>query len=54
MNILKNFWEIDREIITIYLKTYSRDIIEKLIYQIRKIIYLSYKKNFIKIKNFYF
>ena len=41
-----NLSVIDREIITIYSKTYTKDIIDKLIYQIGKIIYLSYKKNF--------
>ena len=46
-----NLSVIDREIITIYSKTYTKDIIDKLIYQIGKIIYLSYKKNFPKIKN---
>ena len=46
-----NLSVIDREIITIYSKTYTKDIIDKLIYQIGKIIYLSYKKNFTKIKN---
>ena len=46
-----NLFNISNEKITIFSKTYTQDIIDKLIYSIGKIIYLSYKKNFPKIKN---
>ncbi len=42
---------INDEKITIFSKTYTKDIIDKLIYSIGKIIYLSYKKNFPIIRN---
>ena len=42
---------INNEKITIFSKTYTQDIMNKLIYSIGKIIYLSYKKNFPSIIN---
>ena len=42
---------INDEKITIFSKTYTQDIMNKLIYSIGKIIYLSYKKNFPSIIN---
>ena len=46
-----NLSTIQKEKITIYSKTYTKDILRKLIYSIAKILYFSYKKNFPKIKN---
>jgi cysteine protease ATG4 len=46
-----NLFNISNEKITIFSKTYTQDIIDKLIYSIGKIIYLSYKKNFPIIRN---
>ena len=46
-----NLSMINNEKITIFSKTYTQDIMNKLIYSIGKIIYLSYKKNFPSIIN---
>ena len=46
-----NLSMINNEKITIFSKTYTQDIMNKLIYSIGKIIYLSYKKHFPSILN---
>ena len=54
LNLIKykfNLYETKNEKITIFAKTYTKDILDKLIYSIGKVIYFSYKKNFPRIIN---